>query len=165
MRRFLQLHLLTFYPPSNPNRDDTGKPKTAIMGGHPRQRISSQALKRAWRTSGAFEKALKGHVAERTQRLGHDIETHLLAKGVAAAKARAVARDVAGIFGKIKKEDDPTPTYTEQLAFISAEERDAAFALAERRAAGEDTTEVKALPGLILRSRDTAADIANLAKR
>jgi hypothetical protein len=44
MSHFLQLHLLTFYPPSNLNRDDTGRPKTATVGGVPRLRISSQAL-------------------------------------------------------------------------------------------------------------------------
>ena len=47
MSSFLQLHYLTVYPLSNPNRDDLGRPKTAIYGGAPRLRISSQALKRA----------------------------------------------------------------------------------------------------------------------
>ena len=32
MSRFAQLHILTSYPPSNLNRDDTGRPKTALMG-------------------------------------------------------------------------------------------------------------------------------------
>ena len=50
MSRFVQLHLLTEYPLSNPNRDDLGRPKTARIGGSERQRISSQALKRAIRT-------------------------------------------------------------------------------------------------------------------
>ncbi|MEM1054714.1 MAG: type I-E CRISPR-associated protein Cas7/Cse4/CasC [Bacteroidota bacterium] len=58
MSRFLQLHLLTSYPPSNPNRDDLGQPKTARIGGHLRQRVSSQSLKRAWRTSEAFREEL-----------------------------------------------------------------------------------------------------------
>ncbi len=49
--KFIQLHLLTFYPPSNPNRDELGEPKNAIVGGKRRSRISSQSLKRAWRTS------------------------------------------------------------------------------------------------------------------
>jgi CRISPR system Cascade subunit CasC len=49
--RFVQLHLLVSYPPSNPNRDQLGQPKTAIMGGTQRSRISSQSLKRAWRNS------------------------------------------------------------------------------------------------------------------
>ena len=33
MTCFVQLHLLTFYPPANLNRDDTGRPKTAVVGG------------------------------------------------------------------------------------------------------------------------------------
>lgn len=49
--RFIQLHLLVSYPPSNPNRDELGQPKTAIVGGTQRSRISSQSLKRAWRNS------------------------------------------------------------------------------------------------------------------
>ena len=44
---FLQIHTLRSFGPSNPNRDDTGSPKTAIYGGRLRQRISSQCLKRA----------------------------------------------------------------------------------------------------------------------
>ena len=42
MSRFVQMHILTAYPPSNPNRDDLGRPKTAIIGGVSRMRISSQ---------------------------------------------------------------------------------------------------------------------------
>lgn len=33
MERFVQLHMLTSYPPANLNRDDLGRPKTAVMGG------------------------------------------------------------------------------------------------------------------------------------
>ena len=32
MTTFLQLHLLTAYPASNLNRDDTGRPKTVVFG-------------------------------------------------------------------------------------------------------------------------------------
>ena len=70
MSDFLQAHILTAYPPSNPNRDDLGRPKTAVIGGRQRQRISSQALKRALRTSTAFVTALQDHHGQRTQRLG-----------------------------------------------------------------------------------------------
>ena len=70
MNRFMQLHLLTSYPPSNLNRDDLGRPKTAEMGGATRLRISSQSLKRAWRTSQVFEEAAKGHVGTRTKEMG-----------------------------------------------------------------------------------------------
>ncbi len=51
MTTFIQLHLLTAYPAANLNRDDTGAPKTVVLGGATRLRVSSQSLKRAWRTS------------------------------------------------------------------------------------------------------------------
>ncbi len=54
MTTFIQLHLLTAYPAANLNRDDTGAPKTVMLGGATRLRISSQSLKRAWRTSELF---------------------------------------------------------------------------------------------------------------
>ena len=79
MSRFLQLHLLTFFPPANLNRDDTGRPKTAIVGGATRLRLSSQALKRAWRTSEIFAAALAGHMGQRTQRLGRNMVLRLIA--------------------------------------------------------------------------------------
>ena len=36
MTTFLQFHLLTKIGPSNPNRDDQGRPKSALVGGAPR---------------------------------------------------------------------------------------------------------------------------------
>jgi CRISPR system Cascade subunit CasC len=157
MSRFLQLHLLSFFPPANLNRDDTGRPKTAVVGGTTRLRLSSQALKRAWRTSDAFATALAGHIGQRTQRLGEVVETFLRERGMADAPALATAREIAGVFGKIKDAKDDDPARIEQLAFISPEERAAALALAERALAGE-TLDVKAAG--LLRRDDTAADIA-----
>lgn len=157
---FVQLHLLTFYPPANLNRDDQGRPKTAIVGGYERQRVSSQALKRAWRTSDVFAKTLAGHLAARTQRIGQMVEEHLKDKGIPEAKALEVAREVAGIFGKVKNEKDASPTHTEQLAFISPQEQAAALKLAEDKASGANTTEAKNLAGSVLLARDSAADIA-----
>jgi CRISPR system Cascade subunit CasC len=160
MGDFLQLHLLTFYPPANLNRDDTGRPKSAIMGGQPRMRVSSQALKRAWRTSAEFKSALDGHLAARTQRFGVLIEDHLLTRGIEAKKARSVAREIAGVFGKLKKEDDKAPTLIEQLAFISPEEQNIALKLAEAKAKGEENGEPAELSKKIFKGHDTAADIA-----
>lgn len=157
MSRFLQLHLLTFFPPANLNRDDTGRPKTAVVGGVTRLRLSSQAVKRAFRTSEAFRRALAGHMGERTQRMGEEVQKHLLRQGVPAEKAAELGRKVAAVFGKPKGERDPNPARTEQLAFISPEERAAAMAWAEAAAKG-GKAEVK--PEEILRRDDTAADIA-----
>ena len=155
MSRFLQLHLLTFFPPANLNRDDTGRPKTAVVGGATRLRLSSQALKRAWRTSQVFTGALAGHMGARTQRLGDVVLQHLHAGGVAQDRAMAIAQDIAGVFGKLQ--DAKNPTRIEQLAFISPEEQAAALALADRAAAGE---KIVAKEAGLLRATDTAADIA-----
>ena len=157
---FVQLHLLTFYPPANLNRDDQGHPKTAVVGGFERQRVSSQALKRAWRTSEVFGKTLAGHLAARTQRIGKMVQDHLIGLGIDAAKAVEVAREVASIFGKVKDAKDPSPTSTEQLAFISPQEQASALKLAEARASGANVSDPKDLPDEVLLARDKAADVA-----
>ena len=62
----IDIHALHSLPPSNINRDDTGAPKSAIFGGVPRQRVSSQAWKRAIRRH--FEEKLPaGTVGFRTK--------------------------------------------------------------------------------------------------
>ncbi len=47
---FLQIHTLTSYPGALLNRDDVGFAKRLPFGGATRTRISSQCLKRHWRT-------------------------------------------------------------------------------------------------------------------
>lgn len=161
MARFIQIHGLTVYAPSNLNRDDTGRPKTARFGGAERLRISSQALKRAIRTSDAFKTRVGEHRGERTQRLGEEIRVYLVEKGLDDDKATKGARAVAEIFGKLKPEKDKTPTYIEQLAFVSPEERQAALALADKLAAGEELpASAKDMVPDVLRRVDTATDIA-----
>ncbi|PYD46344.1 type I-E CRISPR-associated protein Cas7/Cse4/CasC [Novacetimonas pomaceti] len=159
MSRFLQLHLLTFYPPSNVNRDDTGNPKTATVGGVTRLRISSQALKRAWRTSDIFSSALMGHMGQRTQRLGEEVLAHLQEKGMEEKKAVTIARRIADVYGKVNGEKDKYPTRTGQLVFVSPSERDAALAMADRLASGEKI-DLKKEQDTLLHRADSAADIA-----
>ena len=105
MTVFIQLHLLTAYPPANLNRDDAGRPKTAFMGGAERLRVSSQSLKRAWRTSDIFQEAMAGHIGKRTQRIGVDyVYTPMCRAGVDEKIARAAAEKIAGQFGKLKSD-------------------------------------------------------------
>lgn len=49
--RFLQIHTLTSYTAALLNRDDSGLAKRLTYGGSLRTRISSQCLKRHWRTA------------------------------------------------------------------------------------------------------------------
>lgn len=159
MTTFVQLHLLTFVPPANLNRDDTGAPKSAIVGGETRLRLSSQSLKRAWRTSDVFAEKLAGHLGSRTQRFGEEIVAQLVAAGIDEASALAATRRVIVAFGKPKGEKDDKPARTEQLAFLSEEEKAEAVALAFAIAHGE-TIEDKTIPARVLKRADTAADIA-----
>lgn len=168
MSRFIQLHFLTFYPPSNLNRDDVGRPKTAFMGGAERLRVSSQSLKRAVRTSDVFASALNGHLASRTQRFAETvIETHLRDKGASPEKANEISRKIATVFGKVaaaetddKKKVDKTTlpsARTSQLVFIGPEEQRAALDLAEKMLANPT---IEAKPEIILLRADSAVDVA-----
>ncbi len=161
MSNFIQLHLLTSYPPSNLNRDDLGRPKTAIMGGKTRLRVSSQSMKRAWRTSSIFSDAMKGHIGTRTKTMGIEVYETLKTKGVAEKNAKEWARQIAEVFGKGKKANAANPLdelEIEQLAHFSPEEKTAIDVLVDKLA----TT--KAAPSdddlKLLRENHTAADIA-----
>lgn len=157
MTTFLQLHLLTVYPASNLNRDDTGRPKTVDFGGVQRLRVSSQSLKRAWRTSPVFRERMHGRVGDRTQRVGERVLEYLTGKGMVKDAALGVARSIAGVFGKLTDAKDDNPSFIRQLAFVSPEEWTRAMALADRAFAGETIEPVA--EDILLRS-DSAADIA-----
>ena len=61
------------------------------------------------------------------------------------------------MFGKLKKAGDKAPAQIEQLAFVSPDERSAAFELAERALSGED---IDPKADELLLTTDTAADVA-----
>ena len=161
MSTFIQLHLLTSYPPSNLNRDDLGRPKTAIMGGKTRLRVSSQSLKRAWRTSDLFSEALKGHIGTRTKTMGGEVYNALKAKGVTEGNAKTWAKLVAEVFGKTKKANAAKPLEEleiEQLAHFSPEEKDAITTLVDKLATCNSVPSTADLA--LLQKKHTAADIA-----
>lgn len=161
MSTFIQLHMLTSYPPSNLNRDDLGRPKTAVMGGKNRLRISSQSLKRAWRMSELFELALKGHIGTRTKEMGIEVFKVLQAKGVAEGKAKQWSKQIAEVFGKLKKANEKNPLEEleiEQLAHFSPEEKDGIFNLAENLATNNAAPSKEDLD--LLKKKHSAADIA-----
>ena len=138
MTTFIQLHLLTAYPAANLNRDDTGAPKTVVLGGATRLRVSSQSLKRAWRTSALFEQALAGHIGIRSGRIAREAATILIEKGIEEKKAIEWAAKIADYLGKAKNDKKPkdplTNAETEQLVHISPAEFDAVKALAHQLA-------------------------------
>ena len=161
MSTFIQLHLLTSYPPSNLNRDDLGRPKTAVMGGKTRLRVSSQSLKRAWRVSDIFAEALKGHIGTRTKEMGIEIYNALTKKGVAERNAKEWAKRIAEVFGKCKKANKANPLEEieiEQLAHFSPEEKGAIFSLVDKLASGKTAPTQDDLA--LLMKKHSAVDIA-----
>lgn len=171
MTTFVQFHLLTSYGPSNPNRDDQGRPKQAMVGGVPRLRMSSQSVKRALRESSFFALDLKGNMGTRSRRFGVELERRLLEledNRPTPEKAREVAKTIQRIFAnldepKAKKGEDGSAhdglTGT-TLAFVSPEEWEAALKLADKELKGEKLPSVKQLAKEILRKADGAVDIA-----
>lgn len=176
MDRFLQVHLLTSYPPSNLNRDDLGRPKTAVMGGTTRLRVSSQSLKRSWRTSEVFDTALKGNIGIRTKEMGVKIYEKLIEKEVSHNKAIKWAGEIAAVFGKKKSlnanekknlkdlsaeerlKKELIEVEIEQLAHFGPEEEQAIWTLVDEIATRDEGPETNELQ--LLRAKSGAADIA-----
>ena len=157
MFRFVQLHILTNYPPSNLNRDDTGRPKSALMGDAPRLRISSQSQKRAWRTSDLFKEALNGNIGTRTKRLGRDLFEQLKAGKVGEKAAWEWARSIAGQFGTLET-DKKKDLDIKQLVHLCPEELAAVDMLIQtciHRQEGPSDEELA-----LLRKPEKAVDIA-----
>ncbi len=167
MTQFLQLHLLTAYPPANLNRDDTGRPKTATVGGSERLRISSQALKRAWRTSVSFQNAMTGYLGQRSQRfLKEMVDTLVTHHGLAPEEALKRVQDALNPETakkgdkKAKKNDDAKATkvffgslqtkegrgdLTNEMVHLGPEEQATLDRIVEKLAAGETVTEANPL--------------------
>lgn len=99
---FLQIHTLVSYPGTLLNRDDVGFAKRLPFGGATRTRISSQCLKRHWRTFQG-EHALDalqrdGEPTSLSIRSRHTFERYVLAplvdEGVNAELARAATEAI-----------------------------------------------------------------------
>jgi len=155
MTRFVQLHLLISYPPANLNRDDTGNPKIARMGGVERLRVSSQSLKRAWRTSEQFQQALVGSIGTRTKRLGVEVFEALTAAGIGEKQAKDWAGQIAKVYGAVKKDN---PLEIEQLVHVAPEERATLDALVATLAQDKRAPTDEELDTLL--HAQTAVDIA-----
>jgi len=158
MTRFIQLHLLVSYPPSNLNRDDTGQPKTARMGGVERLQVSSQSLKRAWRTSDIFQQQLAGHIGIRTKLLGpQKVYDRLVAGGIAEKKAGEWTEKIAAVYGKVKSEKGK-PYQIEQLVHVAPAELKALDDLVDRLVEEKRAPTDEELDALLF--EQTAVDIA-----
>lgn len=161
----IEIHMLQNHAPSNLNRDDTGSPKSAIFGGVPRGRISSQALKRAIRRSDTFRTALDGQLAMRTRQLPELVREALLQRGFGAELAELGADKASGFGNKEGKEAKAKANgerETAQTMFITTADIDAIVAVLANafEGAGRDLKKCKAI-----KAKDLQKDPALAAYR
>lgn len=111
--RFLQIHTLTSYPAALLNRDDAGFAKRIPFGGATRTRVSSQCLKRHWRTfdgPGALSEVGIDLSVRSRQTFERFVYDPLVAEGLDAAAAEAITGAlmavVLGESPKAKKKRD-----------------------------------------------------------
>ncbi len=125
---FIQIHTLTSYPATLLNRDDQGFAKRLPFGGATRTRVSSQCLKRHWRTfRGEHSLAsLESHLdpVDLSIRSRHTFELFvvepLIREGVSPELARAATEAVMvavlGESAKAKKAKEDAKTAPEEGA-------------------------------------------------
>jgi len=140
--------------------------------------VSSQSLKRAWRSSDLFQQALAGHVGTRTKDLGRAVYAALVEgrplsdllmntnterslDTVDTETAKEVAKKIASVFGGLeaKSKDDPLKELQiKQLCHLGPAEIAAVGALVEKlRSKSEAPTEQDLE---LLRAQQSAVDIA-----
>ena len=119
----IEYHILQSFPVTCLNRDDVGAPKSAVVGGTPRARVSSQCWKRQVRLAmqdfgiklGVRTKKVAELLADAMQRAGAD-ET---AAGLCAGKIAAVLSDDTLLFISAT-EADAFAAYARELGFDAA---------------------------------------------
>lgn len=97
----VEFHILQSFPVTCLNRDDVGAPKTAMIGGTSRARVSSQCWKRSIRLA---MKELDIPIGDRTKMINKLISDECGLLGATDEQAEKCGKDVAAVFIKEKKE-------------------------------------------------------------
>jgi CRISPR system Cascade subunit CasC len=123
--RFLQIHTLASYPATLLNRDDSGLAKRLPFGDASRTRISSQCLKRHWRTADdAWAlKAIGSPMAVRSREIPERrLKPILDSAGVGSEETRAAAiKAMARLLYTPGKKDAPAVSDRQALLIGNAE--------------------------------------------
>ncbi|HOL62278.1 MAG TPA: type I-E CRISPR-associated protein Cas7/Cse4/CasC [Elusimicrobiales bacterium] len=125
----LEFHILQSFPVTCLNRDDVGSPKTALVGGVTRARVSSQCWKRYVREE---MRDLGANLGFRTKYVGKILEEELKNIGANEEQAKKLSQDIENILNESKKskkkssdeeENDDEPSgKTDTLLFLSKNE-------------------------------------------
>ena len=143
-----EIHMLKNYPPTNLNRDDTGAPKTCLFGGVNRGRISSQCLKRSWRTSELFRQEIGlENLGIRTRHLPKLVCDRLAEMGIEEDKCLALLPKLTA-FGNKDAQENKKGSYMPQVVFFAPQDieavADAVLPLLEKCQTAKQVTALKA---------------------
>ena len=123
--KFLQIHTLHGYPAVLLNRDDSGLAKRLSYGGYIRTRISSQCLKRHWRTANDANSLLKIDGVEGAVRSREIITRKVVGplrnqfpRGVLDAIDSAIQKVVYGEKGGQKSSRQPLLLGTPEIKYL-----------------------------------------------
>jgi CRISPR system Cascade subunit CasC len=110
LNRRVEFHILQSFPVTCLNRDDVGAPKTAMVGGVTRARVSSQCWKRAVRL--AMHEVSGVELGVRTKLLSDLVAKECLVLGATDEQAKACGGKIENIFikGSDSKKDDEEKT-------------------------------------------------------
>ena len=163
-----EIHMLKNYPPTNLNRDENGAPKTCTFGGVNRGRISSQCLKRTWRTSAVFQQEIGAeNLGIRTRKLPELVGEKLIEMGVDPQIVELLVPKISG-FGTKDGAENKKSNMTAQVIFFGPQDIQAAAEAVKAKLDGcKSEKDVKALKGKDLQaavegstSRSVTLDIA-----
>ncbi len=107
MRRknmLIEVHIIQNHAPSNLNRDESGSPKSAYFGGYRRARISSQCLKRAYRTSKTFREEVNKDLGMHTTSMPDEVIRRALSKGITLSDEEQIK--LKGLLKKVIKKGE-----------------------------------------------------------
>lgn len=123
----IEFHIIQAFPVSCLNRDDVGAPKTAVVGGVQRARVSSQAWKRPVRMA---MQEFGATLAMRTKHVAEIIADECLSEGATDEQAKACGEALAACLGKdtlvffTKTEANSFAQYAKGISFDSSKIKD-----------------------------------------
>lgn len=123
----IEFHILQSFPVTCLNRDDLGSPKTAIVGGITRARVSSQCWKRQVRLT---LRDLNVKLAIRTKHIADMIERACLQRQADAEKAKTCATKIGDVLAKdtlyfiSEREVEAYAQYAQEHSFDLPQDKD-----------------------------------------
>ena len=167
MSPIIEAHLIQSLQPNNLNRDDTGAPKSAVFGGWPRRRVSSQSLKRAQREYMRDRNLLDpSDLGVRTKRLIENVTGKLVAKGRPEEAAESVAKVAAlalgfGVEDKTNKTEYLVFTSDTQIEQVTTAADEVFDQLAQAADKVKKKADVKKLPDEVKEKFEGILDSSN----